>query len=138
MKNKLYGHGRKCGKGYTGKPSEKQLNIIKKLRMYYGNEIPKEVKTFKEAWDLIAKYSDNIRYDRSLNEFYIEGHVVGYTQTTEKELEDEGYKLMTDEELEKTVLGEVEIEEDYDDPYNPYDVYDPGDDFETDWINSLE
>lgn len=77
MKNKLYGHGKKCGKGYTGKPSDKQLNIIRKLRMYYGNKIPKEVKTFKEAWDLIAQYSDVIRFDRTKNEFYIEGHVVG-------------------------------------------------------------
>lgn len=139
MKNKLYGHGKKCGKGYTGAPSEKQLNIIKKLRMYYGNKIPKDVKTFKEAWDLIAQYSDVIRFDRTKNEFYIEGHVVGYTLNSEKELEDEGYKLMSDEELEQVILGEEKIEEDFDFDYSEYeDFYNPGDDFETDWINSLE
>ena len=56
MKKNLNGYGKQFKGNHSDEPTEKQKNIIKKLRAYYGfNKIP-ECETKGEAWKLINKY----------------------------------------------------------------------------------
>lgn len=180
MKKNLSGHGKSYKGNFNVEPTQKQLNIITKLRIYYGNKIP-YVRTRNEAWQLISKYSNVIKYDRTLNEFYIEDNIVNNNSVTLKNIENdtdikckeiiEKTKEMLNEEQLKAYeevlyeLGEysdivIEIseklieqieeaeywkeEEDFERMYweqegrDYLNNYDPGDDFETDWIRSLE
>lgn len=76
MKKNLNGYGKQFKGNHNDEPTEKQKNIIKKLRAYYGfNKIP-ECKTKGEAWNLISKYQHVLKYDKIKNEFYIEDNVV--------------------------------------------------------------
>lgn len=76
MKKNLNGYGKQFKGNHNDEPTEKQKNIIKKLRAYYGfNKIP-ECKTKGAAWKLINKYQHVIKYDKIKNEFYIEENVV--------------------------------------------------------------
>ena len=81
MKKNLNGYGKQFKGNHSDEPTDKQKNIIKKLRAYYGfNKIP-ECKTKGEAWSLINKYQHVIKYDRERNEFYIEENVVNNKTT---------------------------------------------------------
>jgi hypothetical protein len=76
MKKNLNGYGKQFKGNHSDEPTDKQKNIIKKLRAYYGfNKIP-ECKTKGEAWKLINKYQHVVKYDKIKNEFYIEDNVV--------------------------------------------------------------
>ena len=76
MKKNLNGYGKQFKGNHSDEPTEKQKNIIKKLRAYYGfNKIP-ECETKGEAWRLINKYQHVVKYDKLKNEFYIEDNVV--------------------------------------------------------------
>lgn len=76
MKKNLNGYGKQFKGNHNDEPTEKQKNIIKKLRAYYGfNKIP-ECKTKGSAWKLINKYQHVIKYDKIKNEFYIEENIV--------------------------------------------------------------
>lgn len=180
MKKNLSGHGKSYKGNFNVEPTEKQINIITKLRLYYGNKIP-YVKTRNEAWQLISKYSNVIKYDRTLNEFYIEDNVVNNNSITLKNIENDTdikckelikkTKEMLNEDQLKAyeemlhVLGEyndtvIEVseklieqledakywkeQEEIDKLYWEQETrvylntYEPGDDFEEDWIRSLE
>ena len=76
MKKNLNGYGKQFKGNHSDEPTDKQKNIIKKLRAYYGfNKIP-ECKTKGAAWKLINKYQHVVKYDKVKNEFYIEDNVV--------------------------------------------------------------
>lgn len=76
MKKNLNGYGKQFKGNHSDEPTDKQKNIIKKLRTYYGfNKIP-ECETKGEAWRLINKYQHVVKYDKVKNEFYIEDNVV--------------------------------------------------------------
>ena len=91
MKKNLNGYGKQFKGNHSDEPTDKQKNIIKKLRAYYGfNKIP-ECKTKGEAWNLINKYQHVLKYDKIKNEFYIEDNVVNnktcYRMINEEEYE---------------------------------------------------
>ena len=76
MKKNLNGYGKQFKGNHNDEPTEKQKNIIKKLRAYYGfNKIP-ECKTKGVAWKLINNYQHVIKYDKLKNEFYIEENII--------------------------------------------------------------
>ena len=180
MKENLRGHGKSYKGSFNVEPTEKQISIIQKLRAYYGKKIP-YVRTRNEAWHLISKYSNVVKYDKDKNEFYIEEIVVTKTSVTLKSIEsDEDIKCKEVVKRTKDVLNEEQLkayeaflseigdyndiiievseklieqiedakyweeQERIEDMYwkqqcNDYlNRYEPGDDFEEDWIRSLE
>ena len=64
MKKNLNGYGKQFKGNHNDEPTEKQKNIIKKLRAYYGVNKISECKTKGEAWKLINKYQHVIKYDK--------------------------------------------------------------------------
>ena len=91
MKKNLNGYGKQFKGNHNDEPTEKQKNIIKKLRAYYGYNKIHECKTKGEAWRLINKYQHVLKYDKMKNEFYIEDNVVNnktyYVMINEDEYE---------------------------------------------------
>ena len=117
MKKNLNGYGKQFKScDYNGKPTDKQMRILIKLRQYYGKDKIPYCETKSEAWHLIKHYEKVIKFDRKKNEFYIEENIV----------EDEVYEndktiitIVSDEELEciklvnylRSILSEKELEE---------------------------
>ena len=186
MKKNLNGYGKQFKGNHSDEPTDKQKNIILKLRTFYGKEKIPYCKTKKQAWDLIKYYEDVIKFDRKTNEFYIEDTEVKYNKN-DNDLTI--YTIVSDEELEcikrvnqlRSVLKGDELD-DYEKlisdigdfkiiaevteimikqqqkaayeklisaskknskrrilpAYSYNDGYEPGDDFEEDWIRSLE
>ena len=109
MKKRLCGHGKSYKGTFNVEPTEKQVNIIQKLRAYYGKKIP-YVRTRNEAWHLISKYSNVIKYDKERNEFYIEDHIVTKTTVTLKSIEsDEDVKCKEIIKRTKEILNEEQL-----------------------------
>lgn len=93
MKKNLNGYGKQFKGNHSDEPTDKQKNIIKKLRAYYGfNKIP-ECKTKGEAWNLINKYQHVVKYDKVKNEFYIEDNVVN-NKTCYRMLNEDEYECI--------------------------------------------
>ena len=77
MKENLNGYGKQFKScDYNGKPTDKQMRILVKLRQYYGKDKIPYCETKSEAWHLIKHYENVIKFDRKKNEFYIEETVV--------------------------------------------------------------
>ena len=109
MKKRLCGHGKSYKGTFNVEPTEKQVNIIQKLRAYYGKKIP-YVRTRNEAWHLISKYSNVIKYDKERNEFYIEDNIVTKTTVTLKSIEsDEDVKCKEIIKRTKEILNEEQL-----------------------------
>lgn len=109
MKERLCGHGKSYKGTFNVEPTEKQVNIIQKLRAYYGKKIP-YVRTRNKAWHLISRYSDVIKYDRERNEFYIEDNIVTKTTVTLKSIEsDEDVKCKEIIKRTKEILNEEQL-----------------------------
>ena len=109
MKKRLCGHGESYKGTFNVEPTEKQVNIIQKLRAYYGKKIP-YVRTRNEAWHLISKYSNVIKYDKERNEFYIEDNIVTKTTVTLKSIEsDEDIKCKEIIKRTKEILNEEQL-----------------------------
>ena len=109
MKKRLCGHGESYKGTFNVEPTEKQVNIIQKLRAYYGKKIP-YVRTRNEAWHLISKYSNVIKYDKERNEFYIEDNIVTKTTVTLKSIEsDEDVKCKEIIKRTKEILNEEQL-----------------------------
>ena len=97
MKSNLNGYGKQFKGSYNDEPTEKQKNIILKLRLYYGKDKIPYCKTKKEAWDCIKYYEDVIKYDKNKNEFYIEDNKVEYNKNDNNLTM---YTIVSDKELE--------------------------------------
>ena len=109
MKKRLCGQGKSYKGTFNVEPTEKQVNIIQKLRAYYGKKIP-YVRTRNEAWHLISKYSNVIKYDKERNEFYIEDNIVTKTTVTLKSIEsDEDVKCKEIIKRTKEILNEEQL-----------------------------
>lgn len=109
MKKRLCGHGKSYKGTFNVEPTEKQVNIIQKLRAYYGKKIP-YVRTRNEAWHLISRYSNVIKYDKERNEFYIEDNIVTKTIVTLKSIEsDEDIKCKEIIKRTKEILNEEQL-----------------------------
>ena len=109
MKKRLCGHGESYKGTFNVEPTEKQVNIIQKLRAYYGKKIP-YVRTRNEAWHLISRYSNVIKYDKERNEFYIEDNIVTKTTVTLKSIEsDEDIKCKEIIKRTKEILNEEQL-----------------------------
>ena len=109
MKKRLCGHGESYKGTFNVEPTEKQVNIIQKLRAYYGKKIP-YVRTRNEAWHLISRYSDVIKYDKERNEFYIEDNIVTKTTVALKSIEsDEDVKCKEIIKRTKEILNEEQL-----------------------------
>ena len=109
MKKRLCGQGKSYKGTFNVEPTEKQVNIIQKLRAYYGKKIP-YVRTRNEAWHLISRYSDVIKYDKERNEFYIEDNIVTKTTVTLKSIEsDEDIKCKEIIKRTKEILNEEQL-----------------------------
>lgn len=109
MKKRLCGHGKSYKGTFNVEPTEKQVNIIQKLRAYYGKKIP-YVRTRNEAWHLISRYSNVIKYDKERNEFYIEDNIVTKTTVTLKSIEsDEDIKCKEIIKRTKEILNEEQL-----------------------------
>ena len=109
MKKRLCGHGESYKGTFNVEPTEKQVNIIQKLRAYYGKKIP-YVRTRNEAWHLISRYSNVIKYDKERNEFYIEDNIVTKTTVTLKSIEsDEDVKCKEIIKRTKEILNEEQL-----------------------------
>lgn len=109
MKKRLCGHGESYKGTFNIEPTEKQVNIIQKLRAYYGKKIP-YVRTRNEAWHLISRYSNVIKYDKERNEFYIEDNIVTKTTVTLKSIEsDEDIKCKEIIKRTKEILNEEQL-----------------------------
>lgn len=91
MKKNLNGYGKQFKGNHNDEPTEKQKNIIKKLRAYYGVSMIPECKTKGDAWKLINKYQEVVKYDKIKNEFYIEDKLIDNKTC---------YRLLTEEEYE--------------------------------------
>ena len=95
MKKNLNGYGKQFKGNHNDEPTEKQKNIIKKLRAYYGVDKISECKTKGEAWKLINKYQHVVKYDKIKNEFYIEDNIVNNKTY---------YRLINEDEYECLIL----------------------------------
>ena len=110
MKKNLNGYGKQFKGNHSDEPTEKQKNIIKKLRAYYGfNKIP-ECETKGEAWGLINKYQHVVKYDRIKNEFYIEDNVVN-NKTCYRILNEDEYECMRLVKQMRDLLTGQELED---------------------------
>lgn len=109
MKERLCGHGKSYKGTFNVEPTEKQVNVIQKLRAHYGKKIP-YVRTRNEAWHLISRYSNVIKYDREKKEFYIEDNIVTKTTVTLKSIEsDEDIKCKEIIKRTKEILNEEQL-----------------------------
>lgn len=116
MKENLNGYKKQFKGNHNDEPTEKQKNIILKLKLFYGKDRIPDCKTKKEAWDCIKYYEDVIKFDRKTNDFYIEDTKVEYNRNDNKLTM---YTIVSDRELEcikltnqlKSVLKGEELED---------------------------
>ena len=110
MKENLNGYRKQFKGNGSDEPTDKQKNIIKKLKAFYGDDVIPDCNTKGAAWRCINKYQEVVKFDRTKNEFYIEDVSVTnkttYRLITEDEyicakLIKEVKKLMTDKNIEE-------------------------------------
>jgi hypothetical protein len=121
--------------------TEKQTKILNKIREKFGDSFVPLLTNSLQAWNFIKMFENYIeKVDNTwiINDLDV-SNVVQFTV-----IDNEIFTEVVDfsEDILKPIQVELDFDDDdywdFDDPSNPYDYYSPGDDFEEDWIRSLE